>query len=69
MICPTSLGSSRCDNHCRFTAIQNTTDDQDAVSVSPRHVTSTESIDVVVMGNGGSDDALDPPFLSLELMM
>ena len=49
--------------------MQNTTDDQDAVSVSPRHVTSTESIDVVVMGNGGDVEACNAPFLSLALMI
>jgi len=67
--CRTSLGSTSCDNHWRLTAMQNTTDDQDAVSVSPRHVTSTESIEHCVMGNGGDIETCDAPFSSQKSMI
>ena len=61
IVCRKSLGSTSCDNHLKFTAIQNTTEDQDDVSDSSRHVTSTESIEHCVMENGGVEDAFKAP--------
>ena len=60
IVCRISLGGARsCDNHLKFTAIQNTTEDQDDVSDSSRHVTSTESIEHRVMEKGGDEDAVE----------
>jgi hypothetical protein len=46
------------DNHCKFSAMQYTTADQEAVSESKSFVTSTLSIEDWVISNGGRDKAL-----------